>query len=214
MQPGRRVSGEDQRRDVARLLVRAFLDDPAYTWVFPRRDERRASLRAYWTAILQFVAVAGVVETTPDLSGVACWLPPMGRGQTLLAAARCGFAPTRATLGFDAASRKRLAAMVRREDEITTRLRLDRHWLLALLAVDPSRQSGGIGGGLLASGLAMSDARGLPSYLMTESERNVRFYGRHGFAVVDASAMDAGGPTIWIMVREVGAGPVRSGDRV
>jgi len=59
-----------------------------------------------------------------------------------------------------------------------------------------------------------SDARGRPSYLMTESERNVRFYGRYGFAVVEASAMDAGAPTIWIMVREAGAGLVPEGDRV
>ena len=49
-------------------------------------------------------------------------------------------------------------------------------------------------------------------YLMAQSERNVRFSGRYRFAVVDASAMDAGGPTIWLMVRDVEAGPVRNGD--
>ena len=135
----------------------------------------------------------------------------MGRGRTLLAAARCGFAPSRAAFGFDPASRKRLATLVRREDEIKTRLRLDGHWLLALIALDPLQQGRGIGGGLLAAGFARTDALGLPSYLMTESERNVRFYERHGFAVADASPLGAGGPTIWTMGREVGAAPVRRG---
>ena len=83
--------------------------------------------------------------------------------------------------------------------------------LLALIALDPLQQGRGIGGGLLAAGFARTDALGLPSYLMTESERNVRFYERHGFAVADASPLGAGGPTIWTMGREVGAAPVRRG---
>ena len=75
-------------------------------------------------------------------------------------------------------------------------------WYLLTLGVDPPRQGRGIGSALMRPVLTRADAEGLPCYLETEKERNVRFYGKHGFEVVAQGEGPAGGPAFWTMKRE------------
>ena len=77
----------------------------------------------------------------------------------------------------------------------------DEHWYLVAIGVDPALQGSGVGTRLLAPGLAAADAEGLPAYLETEKERNLPFYGRHGFEVRDEISR-RGTPTVWTMWRE------------
>ena len=55
------------------------------------------------------------------------------------------------------------------------------------IVVDAPRQDAGLGGRLLARGLARVDADHLPAYLETPNPRTVPFYERHGFEVVGTS---------------------------
>ena len=58
------------------------------------------------------------------------------------------------------------------------------HWYLRLLGVDSGLQGRGLGGLILAYGLARADESGHPCFLETFAERNVPFYLRHGFQLV------------------------------
>jgi GNAT superfamily N-acetyltransferase len=75
------------------------------------------------------------------------------------------------------------------------------HMYLAVLGVEPERQGLGLGSQLLRPGLELCDAEGLPAYLETGKERNLAFYGRHGFDVIDQIVLP-GGPPLWFMWRE------------
>ena len=50
--------------------------------------------------------------------------------------------------------------------------------------VRPEAQGLGLGGTLLAGGLAWADAEGIPAYLEATNRRNAAFYARYGFEVV------------------------------
>ena len=56
------------------------------------------------------------------------------------------------------------------------------HWYLGALGVDRFAQSRGVGAALLSRWLAGVDRDGMPAYLETDSEGNVRFYERAGFS--------------------------------
>ena len=85
------------------------------------------------------------------------------------------------------------------------------HWYLMALGVAPASQGQGIGGRLIRPVLARADAAGLPCYLETETERNVTFYRKHGFAVLTAEAPPGHDLLLWTMARRpaLGVGVLR-----
>ena len=76
----------------------------------------------------------------------------------------------------------------------------DRHLYLAVLGVEPVRQGGGLGSTLIQPGLGLCDGEGLAAYLETGNERNLAFYGRHGFDVTGELTLPKG-PPVWLMRR-------------
>ncbi len=139
----------------------------------------------------------GRVDTTAGaVRGVALWIPP---GEGLLAVER--------------AAAGTLLAVPLRLRSAFPRFRAYSEWNFALqrrahpgpslflsgLGVDPAEQRRGIGSALLEAGLAREP--GAAAVLLTNSERNIRFYERHGFAVVDELTIPRGGPRTWAMVR-------------
>ena len=61
---------------------------------------------------------------------------------------------------------------------------LNQHWHLGPVGVLPSHQGKGIGTKLLGRFCKEVDACLAPAYLETDTDKNVRFYGRFGFQVV------------------------------
>ena len=89
---------------------------------------------------------------------------------------------------------------------------------LQILGTCPSMQNKGLGGKLIEVGIARAEARGVPCYLESSNPKNVPFYKRHGFAVVeeyyhfeggtdgDGAAVQGKGPLLTLMKREIGGG--------
>jgi len=76
------------------------------------------------------------------------------------------------------------------------------HWYLAIVAVDPELQGRGLGSALVKEGLMQADQAHCPSYLETSEQRNLAFYERQGFVVVETVILGDGGPPAWAMRRE------------
>ena len=77
------------------------------------------------------------------------------------------------------------------------------HAYLHLLAVDTGFQRRGLGGRVLAPGLAAAGDAGLAACLETMNPADVPFYERHGFVVRHQVQLGAGGPTVWEMTTAV-----------
>jgi GNAT superfamily N-acetyltransferase len=190
-----------RKRQAVEVLVRAFVDDAGYEYVFPDVEERLRSLRRLWPALLGYGLLYGEVYTTPDLAGVAIWLAPGKTELDLRRAIRTGFALPRAVLAFGKDGRRRFGDMMNYNDDLHRRLLSEPHWYLGALGVDPARQGQGVGSALLQPILARAAAEGLPCYLEAINEQNAHFYEKRGFTVVHEGEVLGHPVKMWAMVR-------------
>jgi GNAT superfamily N-acetyltransferase len=79
--------------------------------------------------------------------------------------------------------------------------RLEPHWYLAVLGVDPPDQGAGMGSALLRPVLDQCDHDGIGAYLETATEKDIAFYSRFGFRVTGELRFPKG-PTLWPMWRD------------
>lgn len=185
--------------------ARAFHDDPLFNFFEPNllKQSRRlpALMRATIVDTLPFGETYGAFTTAGAAKAVAAWMPPGTYPRTPFreAAFLARSAPAMIRTGRRLPPALQLLAAI---DKVHPKVE---HWYLSLLAVDPDLQGHGVGGALLTAMLERCDAAGLPAYLETQTEANVAWYGRFGFAVVDTirlPAKVAGAPTMWALQRD------------
>ena len=70
------------------------------------------------------------------------------------------------------------------------------------MSSEPEHQGRGIGSSLMQPVLERCDREGVPAYLESSKERNVPYYGRHGFEVKRELRLPGNGPPVWLMWRE------------
>lgn len=192
-----------QIAQASEMLARAFHDDPPSVWLFPDEAKRRRVLSWNFRLMSRYGHRYGEVHTTPGSpQAVAIWLPPDSPIASLPRLLRVGALPAPFITGFRAFIRFLSAS--RRMEQLHKRDVPPRHWYLMVLGVDPPGQGRGVGGALMQPVLARADREGLPCYLETAKEINVRFYSKHGFEVTVEDNIP-GGPRYWTMTRE----PVR-----
>lgn len=193
------LSGGDVDR-LARAMARAFWRDPQMAWLMPDEADRARLLPWIMGASIRYALRAGQALTTPELAGLAIWLPPDVRPPGFLASARSGALAAPLKLGWSRFVR--FTTMVAHDDQLRRRLAPAPHWHLAGLGVDPPKQRRGIASALLRPTLARADGQGIACYLETYNPANVPFYERHGFSVRASEPSIPDGPLMWAMKRE------------
>ena len=76
------------------------------------------------------------------------------------------------------------------------------HWYLVVVGVDPELQGQVVCSAIVREGLALADQESKPCYLETSERRNLPFYERVGFVVLEEATLGKGGPKAWAMRRE------------
>jgi GNAT superfamily N-acetyltransferase len=189
-----RPARADETDALARVLARAFYDDPVMCWMYPGARGRERKLERFFRIRIRQQLRQGEIWTTPGGEGAAVWAQPgrweLGVIQTL------EFAPTYPALG------RRIPIALLGLGRIEARHPHEpEHWYLAILGTDPTRQGQGVGSRLLAPVLETCDRDGVPAYLESSKERNVDFYSRFGFRVKEELRLPKG-PPLWTMWRE------------
>jgi GNAT superfamily N-acetyltransferase len=180
---------------LADMLVRAFDDDPVADFMFAGPRRRRRGLHAFFASQLRLYLSDGHVAVSVAGDGAALWGPPerVRHGVRELVQ----LLPAGPFLISHRAHRA-----LRLLFEVDGLHPAEPHWYLATLGVEPGRQGHGVGTLLLRSMLGEIDRTGMPAYLESSKERNVGFYARFGFTVVEELRSASGGPPIWRMWRE------------
>jgi GNAT superfamily N-acetyltransferase len=188
-------------RDVtalARVLGRAFYDDPPFGWMLPDERSRERRATGVFAAILRSHAMryggVDVASRGDVIVGGAIWLPPGHWAPTAGQQLRALPGYFRA-LGRDMGRTSALAAAMARHHP------REPHWYLYAIGVDPAAQGGGVASALLRPRLAHCDASGQAAYLESSKPGNVPLYEHFGFEVTGSPQLPEGAPVLTAMWR-------------
>ena len=197
-----RKAGYDDIDTMKRVLARAYDKDPVVNFFVLQDGKRTQRIEKFFEVNFKDYAMKyDHVITTEELNGAAAWYPPEPRD--------CWKSSTLKDLSL---IHKMISIMSIRQmpsrmsaHELLKKHHLknmqEPHYYLFGLGVDPSQQGKGIGSHLVQFGLGMCNEKGVPAYLETETEDNVRFYQRHGFKVIEDFMLPKG-PKMWTMIYE------------
>ena len=188
------------------VLARAFHADPLWGAVFADAPDREAILRSFTAVPVRYsLRYGGLHASSGHMEGVVAWVPGQRAEMSFWGLALSGALGPMVRIG------QRYGGTLQQVFNPWTRARRQhmrgrRFVYVTVVGVAPEHQGQGIGRQLMTSLAGASDRSGLPVYLETETEGNVRFYERFGFAVVETITLPLVELPTWLMVREPGAG--------
>jgi ribosomal protein S18 acetylase RimI-like enzyme len=193
----RAATPADQRLATG-ILARAFIDDPALSWLMPDRASRPRRLASLFAAITRLGgdpanwALAGEAGAAP--AAVAIWKPP-GQWQTPFLQTLGELPAMLSAFGFGTLRALGLQNAMEKHHPTTP------HWYLQFVGCRPEAQGKGLGGAVIRERLAQCDREGLPAALETATESNVGLYEALGFRVTETFTWKDS-PTFWAMWRD------------
>jgi ribosomal protein S18 acetylase RimI-like enzyme len=182
------------------VLAHSFHDDPGIVLFEPDPLRRAAILPPFFRA---FTAASlseggGLMVAGDPVQGVASWFGPDAYGPSPDAMGANGFGGVLEQAGEEAAGR--LLAIIGELEGQHARLVSGPHFRLQFFGVEPAQQGKGVGSALIEHGHIHADAAGLPCYLDTFTEENVRYYEKRGYGIVSEFSVGDGVP-VYGMVR-------------
>jgi ribosomal protein S18 acetylase RimI-like enzyme len=183
------------------MLSRAFFDDPLFIYFFPNASERMGKSKVFFQMLLRYVVHHGEsYATSPRIEGVAIWLRYGKTGISNLGMLRSGALSMALGIGL-----KATVKMLRFNEQAGTvhkRHAPFNHWCLQSLGVAPLLQGKGHTRSLLRDKLKRLDREGLACYLDTQYEKNVSYYEKYGFKVVERFSVPESHLNNWAMLRK------------
>jgi len=188
-------------KSAVEVLVKAFQDYPLLQYYFPS-DVKRGKISHYFISYAVFTGInhGEVYATSPNMEGVAVWLTSDNYPMTFWRLIRS--VPLSIIFGFGKEGGGRMRSTGEYIDAVHKRLVPFKHWFLQTVGVDPEFQRKGYAGKLLQPMLSRMEEEGLPCYLDTLDETNVRLYEHFGFKVIEKSAIPNTKFTNWAMLRQ------------
>ena len=181
----------DRLGAVASVLGRAFVTEPMMRWPLGDHGDVEQRFVQCFEYFLESLVELGVVWEAGTAMGASVWIPSDQRDAWREAQTR---EPRVHALTEDGG---------RRYDTfwewIESKIPDEPLWHLDSIGVEPSAQGRGIGSALVESGLTRARAAHAGVFLETGTPRNVPYYERFGFHVVEDPYAPDGGPRIWFM---------------
>jgi ribosomal protein S18 acetylase RimI-like enzyme len=180
-------------------LTNAFWLAPLFLLILPDEERRRKALPWFFGSFLLKLGLRyGEIYTTDSVAGGAIWLKP-GAHISTLGAMRMGAWAMPFYYGWGGFQRSmRITNAIDQTHEKAAPMP---HWYLMMLGVDPAYQGQGLGDALIQPVMGRAKSEGVPCYLETFKEANVRFYEKRGFRVCVTKTLD-NGATLWGMLTE------------
>lgn len=191
-----READAHEHDDLARMLARAFQDDPLACWACPDERLRPVALERFHRAYLEVAAQRGSVLVSGAAEATFLWMPQGDESISMRDGLKLALALTHPRYAW----RMPLVTAGLARAEAKQPEGRD-YFYLAVMGVEPAAQGMGHGSALMTRTLELSDDAGLPSYLETGRIENVRLYQRFGFQLTETMRLPRG-PELYLMWRE------------
>jgi ribosomal protein S18 acetylase RimI-like enzyme len=188
-------AGPEDLDALTETLVSAFTDDPLFDWIFDIAESRKEQSEYWMRFSLEMGFTRGQVHAASENRTTAIWFPP---GLTV----------------FNPFWGGRLANLLKdlvgdRMPEVIGGLsrilgdhdEREAHYYLFTLGTHADQQGQGLGSHVMTPVLEECDAERIPARLESSNIKNLSFYRRHGFEVIDEISMGEEGPIIRPMYR-------------
>ena len=132
------------------------------------------SYRSNWEACVRYFQRLRLEFTTPNIQGVAVWIPPLGYPLDIWRCLEAGYySGLNYSFPFSLLNTNYYDTSMKQPC-----------WRLYLLGVSKDYQRQGIGSALIKPILERASCDDLPCYLFTQTEEGVNFYESNGFEVI------------------------------
>jgi len=186
----------------AGVLARAFQDDPYIGWVEPDPVRRARVSPAIFRCVLAHGALRGRLLVEAGC-GSAHWFSPDKLELRLVDEIRCGY--VRLLASHPLVTRRLLLHEAQAEPRVRRFLKPGVAYLHTI-GIEPSLKGQGQGSRLLRSALEQIGRDFDRCVLRTEQPKNVAFYQKNGFRIVDESVLPASGLRVWVFENELRGG--------
>lgn len=169
---------------VAEVLAQAFVNDPAYVWMFRRLRHRQRAVRLLNRGYLKLGLRAGtsfaVLHRGRVVGGTV--LSAANTQRTLLEYVVHGMAPLVLHAGYR--TTRDMLNLSSQLGRIRQRYGPEQTWFGTAAGIDPNHHGHGWGGFALAHGIDLAQRDGLPLTFFTMKATNVAFYEKWGCRVL------------------------------
>jgi hypothetical protein len=171
------------------VLSRAFFDYPTFTCIFPDIKERQKKLHK----VLQFLLKLGiyngvVVSTSNNLEAIAIWYFTEAPKTSILTIFRSGLLGL--LFSLKPSSFRKFMSIGKSKEANRKNLLSGNYVFLDMVGVHPGHQKKGFGKILIHEMLDKYNRYKLPVYLETSNVKNIEYYAKYGFTLVDVYEID------------------------
>ncbi len=177
------------------MLGDAFRKDPIWSEIM-KNDEEKFPL-VFGVPMKYSLKYGKIYAPTSDLEALAAWIPTPYVDMTFWHIIRSGSLSGAMKLGMNIGMQ--ISKVFKQITKDRQNLMKGDYVYLYALGVSPEKQGNGLGSNLVRK-MQNNLAPNVPIYLETESERNVRFYERLGFEVVNKFQVPILDLPMWEMV--------------
>ncbi len=184
------------------MLARAFKEDPVFVSAVPDLSQRIERTKyIFQTAVCLGLRYGEVRAIPPNLEGVAVWIPYEHFKETPWGNILCAFKSRIWKMGLKYS--RAFQPLLEFNNKKHYQFALGKHWYLQTLGVNPQYQGKGYGSMLVQTMLEFIDKDPLPVYLEIFTERNVKFYSKFGFEVLEQATIPGTDVLEYFLLREI-----------
>ena len=197
--PTVRSVGEADAEQAVSVLTLAFSTDPVIRALYPDTLDHLTHFPKMMRINIVPAMAHHAVHYVDGFSAAAIWFPPI-RSDVDAEAAKSRGRQLGKLMG-DTASKEGNDDFYAALGDVEAGHPKEPHWYLSAIGVDPHHQNEGLGSILMEHALPKCDEDNALAYLESSSPRNVPFYHRHGFEVIQVVQVGSS-PIFTLMVRE------------
>ncbi|MFC1956242.1 GNAT family N-acetyltransferase [Chloroflexota bacterium] len=194
-----------QKRDitqVGKVLADAFQHDPLWNKIFEGESDLETRFRAFFEVPVRYCLKYGdVYAPSENLEGAVAWVSGKYADMTMWRILCSGAMGAAIRMGANAS--KKMGPVFKPVTEDRNEHMAGRTFLyLLVVGVATKLQGNGLGKKLIGAAIEKSEREGIPLYLETEIEENVKMYKHFGFQLLKKITLPIVNLPLWEMVRE------------